>query len=125
MVAWSYAYESCDPSAVIGFDGTVLARITWHAEGAEDARVVVDGDIDRDTAPLLSDQLLAALEHRRVVRCDLSKTGFLGAAGVGALVRAQVAAAGSGRKLLLTGVGQAVDYVLCRCGVLGVLAVER
>jgi anti-anti-sigma regulatory factor len=125
MVARSYAYGSGDASTVVGFDGTVLARITWHEESAESARVLVEGDIDRDTAPLLLAQLVAALAGRPVVRCDFGRAGFFGVAGVNALVEAHLTAARSGRTLLLTGVGQAVDYVLCRCGVRGVLAVER
>ena len=121
----SYAHGSSDASTIVGFDGIVLARITWHVESAERARVVVEGDIDRDTTALLRLQLLTALAHRPVVVCDLAQTEFFGAAGVEALMRAHLSAIDMGRRLLLTGVGEAVDYVLCRCGVLGVLAVER
>jgi anti-anti-sigma factor len=112
-------------SSVEGFDGSVLVTVSWHAESDEQARVIVAGDVDRDTAPLLRAHLLEALAHRRVICCDLRATDFFGAAGVDTLmqVRAQVAEAGG--TLMLSGAGAAVLEVLRATGVDGLFTVER
>jgi anti-anti-sigma factor len=126
MTTRTHAHESTPGAGtVIGADGAVLARITWRTESAERARVTVEGDVDRDTAPALRAQLLDALASRPVVCCDLASTAFFSAAGVDALVQVHVAAAESGRSLVLAGVGDQVRFVLDCTGVLTALAVER
>lgn len=113
------------PVAVIGFDGSVLAWVSWRTESPDRARVVVEGDIDHDTAPLLRAEMLEALTYRRVVCCDLRLVTFFAAAGVDALAKAHLAAAGQGRTVLLAGVSGIVERVLRATGMLDVLSVER
>jgi anti-anti-sigma factor len=112
-------------SSVVGFDGSVLARVSWYAESDQRARVVVEGDIDRDTASLLRAHLLEALAQRRVVCCDLRRTDFFGAAGVDTLMQVRAAAAADGGSLVLAGVGDPVDAVLRATGVEDLFTVER
>lgn len=126
MATRSYAQEPTpEAGTVLGCDGAVLARITWRAESLDRARVVVEGDVDYDTAPTLRVQLLDALASRPVVCCDLGRTGFFGSAGVDALAWAHRRATESGRSLVLAGVGEQAAFVLSRTGFLGVLAVDR
>lgn len=84
---------------VTGVDGTVLATISRHTEPplsghpgspAGVALVVVDvvGDLDADTTPLLHAALTHAISHNAQVCCDLSQTGFVGAAAVNTLYAA-------------------------------------
>ena len=110
--------------AVIGFDGVVLARVSWRTESPERARVLVEGDVDHDTAPLLRAEVLEALAHRPVVCCDLRLASFLGSVGVHTLAKVHVAAAESGRTMVLAGVSGIVEQVLRATGMLDVLAVE-
>jgi len=112
-------------SSITGYDGTVLAWVSWYPESDERARVVVEGDVDRDTAPVLMSYLLDALSRRPVICCDLRRVGFFGAAGVGVLLKARESAAESGGALVLSGVNRAVAYVLRTTGVTGMLPVER
>jgi anti-sigma B factor antagonist len=107
-----------------GFDGVVLARVCWQLESPERVRVVVEGEIDRDTAPMLRRQLLEALARRPVVCCDLRQTSFLTAAGVQVLAKAHLDAAARGRTVLLAGATGLVERVLRVTGILDVLAVE-
>jgi anti-anti-sigma factor len=84
---------------VTAADGTVLIEISRHTEdsAAEDPdsatlspHVVVDvvGDIDVDTTAVLHTALRHAIERNRHVCCDLSRTAFLGAAGVNTILAA-------------------------------------
>lgn len=119
MVAQRYAHE------IFGGDEARLLRVSWHAESPERARVVVEGDIDQDTAPAVQAVLLDALAHRPMVCCDLRLVSFLGSAGVETLARAHAAAEEGGRTIVLTGVAGIVERVLRLTGMLDVLAVER
>jgi len=84
---------------VSDFDGTVLATILRRTEphpsdhpdsSTEGPLVVVDvvGDLDQDTAPLLRAALTHAIGCSSRVCCDLSQTGFIGAAAVETLFAA-------------------------------------
>jgi len=130
MVVQRYAYQSAGGGApasavtVTDGDGTMLARVSWHIESPARARVMVEGDIDPDSAPVLGAEVLEALAHRREVCCDLRHTSFFGAAGVHALASAHVVAAEHGSTVLLAGVAGMVERVLRVTGMLEVLAVE-
>ena len=100
---------------VTSFDGTVLLEISRHAENAAAALldsssplplVVVDvvGDIDLDTAPLLLTALTHAVKGNRHVCCDLSRVGFLGAAGVNTILAALRTADDTGCAFTVRGV---------------------
>ncbi|MCU7727988.1 STAS domain-containing protein [Actinoplanes sp. KI2] len=133
MVAERYAYQSSgdrddelsDAVTVTDSDGVMLLRVSWCTESAERARVVVEGDIDRDTAAVVGAVILDALAHRPVVCCDFRLTSYFGSAAVEALARAHLAAGESGRTVLLTGIAGLAERVLRVTGMLEVLAVEQ
>jgi anti-anti-sigma factor len=59
--------------------------------------VVIDGEVDLDTAPPVQDALLRALDGRDSVCCDLSRVTFFGAAGARAVFAAVRYASERGR----------------------------
>jgi anti-anti-sigma factor len=82
------------------------------------ARVVVEGEIDLVTAPLLVQHLDAASRTGRdVVEVDLAAVTFMDVRGVNALVAAHNALAGSGRTLRLRAASEPVLRTLELCGV--------
>ena len=117
--------EPAEAVTVVDSGGVVLLRVSWRAESPERARVIVEGDVDQDTAPALRAMLLDALAQRRLVCCDLRLASFLGSAGVETLAQAHVAAAEGGRWMVLTGIAGIVERVLQLTGMLDVLSVER
>jgi anti-anti-sigma factor len=65
--------------------------------------VIVVGDVDLATAPLLEAALLDATDGHRRVCCDLRYVTFFGAAGVSALVAAHHRAVRTGSRLSVRG----------------------
>jgi stage II sporulation protein AA (anti-sigma F factor antagonist) len=130
-------------ATVAGFDGVVLATVSRHSEavaalpdpveaavnrGATAAGMVgvvaVDGDIDHDTAPLLLLALTESIDGHRLVRCDLSRTAFLAAAGANALLAAHRHALRTGSRLTLHGAHGITRAVLTIVGLDHVLHLE-
>jgi anti-sigma B factor antagonist len=82
------------------------------------ARVVVEGEIDLVTAPLLTQHLdAAARSGRDVVEVDLAGVTFMDVRGVNALVAAHNVLAAGGRTLRLRAASQPVLRTLELCGV--------
>ncbi|MEU5266813.1 STAS domain-containing protein [Amycolatopsis sp. NPDC021455] len=81
-------------------DDHLRSRTRWKS--ADAIVVEVGGEVDLSTAPLLE---TALAEHVRacpgVLRVDLGQVGFLGAAGLRALVRAQRDAEAAGVHLVV------------------------
>lgn len=90
-------------AAVSGIDDTLIATISRGVDPAGHAVVLVDGDLDPDTAPLLRAALVQTLNESPLVHCHLHRTEFLGAAGVRALLDAHDHAARAGHALVVRG----------------------
>jgi anti-sigma B factor antagonist len=90
------------------------------------ATVLVRGELDIDTAPLLAAAIDGAIARRPAVPLvlDLAGVTFLSAAGVAALVRARTAVAAAGRTLSLRDPSAPAWLVLARTGDLDHFAVE-
>jgi anti-anti-sigma factor len=87
------------------------------------ARIVVVGDVDLATAPLLRDRLFSVLRDHTLalVDVDLSGVAFLDCTGIGALVAAYNAAVRSGCRLQVTNPQPIVWRVLEVTGLTGIL----
>ena len=111
-------------ASVAGLDGTVVATICRRLEsvdGQTDAAdmmavVAIDGDVDADTAPLLQQTLVHAIDERQRTLLDLHRAGFFGAAGVHVLLEAHRHATVHGRFFALRGVHGTAEQVLSIVG---------
>ncbi|MGH9030976.1 MAG: STAS domain-containing protein [Acidimicrobiia bacterium] len=78
-----------------------------------EARVVVTGEIDMATAPMLAQDLQAAIrDHPARVLVDLREVEFLDSSGINALVRAHHLADGFGVELILDSPNETCQRVL-------------
>jgi anti-anti-sigma factor len=77
--------------------GKVIVAISCYIGPCPCLIVAIEGEVDLDTAPLVQDALLRALDGTDAVCCDLSRVTFFGAAGVRALFAAGEYAVGRGR----------------------------
>jgi anti-sigma B factor antagonist len=68
---------------------------------AEDAILVLTGDIDLQTAPDLRDEVLAAAERSKTVILDLEQVQFMDSPGLGILVYADKVLKERGSHLVL------------------------
>jgi anti-sigma B factor antagonist len=106
--------------SITGFDGTVIATVSRELKSRDAlppyAVVAVDGDIDRDTAPVVEQALLRAIDDSRLACLDVHEVGFFGAAGVHMLVTAMRHAATLGHTLRLEGVHGITERVLAVAG---------
>jgi anti-anti-sigma factor len=110
--------------SVAGFDGTVIATICCRlepsgspADGEGPTSVVsVEGDVDLDTAPLLEQALVLAINDRPRTCLDLRRVEFFSAAGVHALLAAHQHATRLGHTLSLQGVHGITKRVLAIAG---------
>jgi anti-anti-sigma factor len=110
--------------SVAGFDGTVIATICCRIEppssptdGEAPMSVVsVEGDVDLDTAPLLEQALVLAINDRPRTCLDLCRVGFFSAAGVHVLLAANRHATRLGHSLTLRGVHGVTKRVLAIVG---------
>jgi anti-anti-sigma factor len=111
-------------ASVAGYDGTVIATITRTVESSAAPAgvdgplsvVTVDGDIDRDTAPLLEQALRLAIDDRLQTCLDMRRVDFFGAAGVHVLIAAYGHAASLRHCFVLRGVHGIADRVLTIVG---------
>jgi len=89
------------------------------------ALVQVQGDVDQDTAALLTNAVQLCLEDScMTVLLDLTGVLFCDSAGLGALVRADHAANAVGSQLLLVGIGSALMPLLELAGLDQVLSIR-
>jgi anti-anti-sigma factor len=106
--------------SVAGVDGRVIATISRRLESTGDRTdvsvVSVDGDVDLDTAPLLEQALLTAINDRPRTCLDLDHVDFFSAAGVNVLLKAHRHASGLGHSLALHGVHGLTERVLTIMG---------
>jgi anti-anti-sigma factor len=108
---------------VAGPSGATLLSVTLRTESPEDGAaraslvVAAAGEVDVDTASLLSAALDDAVDRHAVVCCDLSEVGFLDAAGITALMRAYQRAKETGSLLTVRGAHGVAQRVLRICGV--------
>ena len=102
-----------------------LLRVETHAvDGA--ARVVLSGEVDCSTAPLLRRALDAAFANgSRSVTVDLEAVTFLDSAGLSTLAIAHRTAVGSGVRLRVLVGTRAVARALQVTGLWELLAVEQ
>ena len=104
-----------------------MSELQLHvtAEGG-DTVVVVEGDLDLDTAPALTNCLCDTLAGgaRRIV-VDLRDVSFIDSSGLMALHAAHMAAAESGAALVLRGVSPHTLRLLAFSGLDTVLTVEN
>jgi len=113
------AFEQEVTASVAGHDGALLATISRRVEGLHgrpSAVVVVNGDIDIETAPLLEVALLQAVEAWPQAYCDLDGVTFFGAVGVNVLLTAQQRAQAVGHRFAVRGVGATTRRVLAVFG---------
>lgn len=112
-------------ASVEGWGGIVIATIAQRTErapaesgGDEEMSVVaVDGDVDRDTAPLLARVLTGAIDDHPRTCLDMCHVDVLDAAGVRALLAADRYAADHGRDFHVRGVHGMPERVLTMLGV--------
>lgn len=88
------------------------------------ARVVVIGEVDLATAPLLRHRLMSVLHDRTpaVVEVDLTGVSLLDCAGLGALVAVRNAAVHTGQEMRVSHLRPIVRRMLELTGLFGVLA---
>jgi anti-anti-sigma factor len=95
-------------ATVAGFDGTVIATVARNDEYVPSegllAVVAVAGDVDHDSAPLLSSTLTSAIDGNPRVCCDLSEVDFFGASGAHTMLAAHWHATTAGRRFTVRGV---------------------
>ncbi len=110
-------------ASITDLGGTVIATISRRSEscapaaGAEPmAVVVIAGDIDLDSAPLLERALMPAIAARSCTCLDMRQTGFFGAAGVHVLLAAHDRASCLGHRVVLRGVHGTTARVLAVAG---------
>jgi anti-anti-sigma factor len=103
-------------ATVTGCCGEVIATIARRTEQSS-AVVTVDGDIDRDTAPLLAQALAAAIDDQPGTCLDMHHVDVLDAAGVRVLLGAGRDAADRGRGFWVRGLHGVPEQVLIILGV--------
>jgi anti-anti-sigma factor len=109
-------------AAVTADDGSAVATVSrllrpaGPGESGPEVVVVVQGDVDLDTAPLAEATLIRALDDAERVCLDLSGVYFFGAAGARVVVTARQHAAALGRTLRLDGVHGITERVLALTG---------
>ena len=98
---------------------TIERRIERAASGAdpETSVVAVDGEVDRDTAPLLEAVLIAAIDDHRRTCLDMCRVEVLDAAGARVLLAADRHATELGRDFRVRGVHGMPARVLTLLGV--------
>ncbi|HEX8205033.1 MAG TPA: MMPL family transporter [Solirubrobacteraceae bacterium] len=90
---------------------------------AEETRVVLTGDLDLATVPLLRERLAAVEGEAELLVVDLRAVTFVDSSGLGELVAAhQRARRRQGRLVVLRGAGTRVAEVLAMSGLEGLLA---
>lgn len=107
-------------ASIAGPEGRVIAIISRRLEPAVDeadateltAVVAIDGDVDLETAPLLQQALILAIDDRPRTLLDLHHAEFFGAAGVHVLLAAHRHATIRGRIFALRGVHGVAERVL-------------
>jgi len=118
---------NADPALVVSAgvsdgDGSPIATVSRRLrpagpdEPGPEVVVVVQGDIDLDTAPLAQATLLQALDDAERVCLDLSEVHFFGADGIRVVVTGRQHAAALGRTLRLSGVHGIAERVLTLTG---------
>ena len=81
-------------------------------------RLVVRGELDLVTAPVLARHLQGAVARgRELVEVDLADVSFMDVRGVNALIEAQAALEAAGRRLALHAPSDGVRRTLELCGV--------
>lgn len=80
-------------------------------------RVLVRGELDLVTAPILARHLDGVGPEREVVEVDLAGVTFMDVRGVNALIDARAALAAAGRRLAIHAPSDAVRRTLRLCGV--------
>jgi anti-anti-sigma factor len=106
-------------AGVLGADGSAVATVSRRVRAGEsgpEVIVVVQGDLDLDTAPLAEASVLRALDDAEQVCLDLTAVSFFGAEGVRVVITARQHAAGLGRTLRLDGVDGITRRVLALTG---------
>lgn len=100
----------------------------FHVDVVEDRErvvVVVHGELDLVTAPVLGRHLEAVVQRgRRSVVVDLAGVTFLDVRGAHALVEADEAGSAAGSPLVLRGVRPRVRRTISLCGLEGALRFE-
>lgn len=93
--------------------------------GPNVVEVVVGGEIDLETSPILEAVLASAVERSSTdVRVDLSEVSFLDSSGIRLLATIQPRLAPLQRRLILTNTGSAVARVLAQSGMANVFGVD-
>jgi anti-sigma B factor antagonist len=117
-------------ASIEGWDGVIIATIARRIERApapsgadgEMPVVAVDGEVDRDTAPLLEAVLIAAIDDHRRTCLDMCRVDVLDAAGARVLLTADRHATELGRDFRVRGVHGMPARVLTLLGVDHVVA---
>ncbi len=113
------------PSSWTGTDDTDHRLRVAVLSGTDLVRAAVSGEIDRDNADHLREQLLAAVRGcgpaRRLV-VDLTGVPLLDAAGIGVLVAVREAAHGRGTRVQATGLQPFVAQIVAASGLRDLLA---
>jgi anti-sigma B factor antagonist len=78
-----------------------LAITTREGSGGDSEVLVLDGDVDLQTAPQLRDQVLAAADRSDTVVIDLERVQFMDSPGLGILVYADKVLKERGSHLVL------------------------
>jgi anti-anti-sigma factor len=115
-------------ASVVGYDGVLIATVSSYTEATTRdglLTVAVDGDVDRDSAPLLHGALMEAITARPRVCCDMSEVAFLSAAGIAALLAAHGHADSLGHSFFLRGVRGLPAQVLRIAGTDRVIATDQ
>jgi anti-anti-sigma factor len=104
-------------------DGVVLATVLRHcvstpgSDPSDTMGVVsVDGDVDRDSAPVLLHALMETIAAHPRVCCDLSRATFFAAAGMSTVLAAHWRAAATGGHLTVRGAHGLTLVVLTALG---------
>ena len=101
-------------------DGTPLI-IDVNVDGSS-ATVRIDGELDVNTAPALSDALAGVLGGGAVsIEVDTRDLQFCDSSGIQVLIQARERALAGGGSLVLTGVSGSVEKVLSITGLLDLL----
>lgn len=101
--------------------GTEFLTVTAHPVPPSAVVITVRGEVDLVTTPLLRDRLLAHLHHTAPqMIVDLTRVGFLGAAGLTALLTARETAIATGIKMCVVAHTRPVLLPLAIAGLDGV-----
>jgi anti-sigma B factor antagonist len=106
--------SSPSPQQPGGSDPTFAVHIVDSPDGA--ATVVLSGELDVATVPMLEAALLEQLQQRPAVVIDLSELSFIDSSGIGALIQAKRTADGALRGVVVVG-GSHVDRIFGVAGI--------